>query len=341
MVRLRRGLLAGVAAACSPRCPASAVEGTAGRRRGEIDADDIGGVVTSTQGPEAGVWVVAETTDLPTRFIRIVATDDDGATCFRTCPTRPTSCSCAATASSILRGSPPRRARPSTSRAWWRRMPAPPPRFIRPPGGCRCWSLPEGDHSHQELGSQVTGCMNCHQVGNRATREIPGDILDAADSHLAAWDRRVAMGPMGSSMASAFGRLGDQRRMFADWTERIAAGEAPTQTPPRPVGIERNVVVTLWDWGTQTDGRTDSAASDVRDATGQRRRTGLRRRAAQRHPRRSRPRRAPRHHNRHSVERPDHPGADPRVALLGRRPGLGPAVRTRAASPSTATGGSG
>ncbi|MEE2791842.1 MAG: carboxypeptidase-like regulatory domain-containing protein, partial [Acidobacteriota bacterium] len=44
----------------------------------EIDADDIGGRVTSADGPEAGVWVVAETTELPTRFIRIVATDDEG-----------------------------------------------------------------------------------------------------------------------------------------------------------------------------------------------------------------------------------------------------------------------
>ena len=43
-----------------------------------IDADDIGGVVTSANGTEAGVWVVAETTDLPTRFIRIVVTDDAG-----------------------------------------------------------------------------------------------------------------------------------------------------------------------------------------------------------------------------------------------------------------------
>ena len=43
-----------------------------------LDADDIGGVVTSTQGPESGVWVVAETMDLPTRFIRIVVTDDQG-----------------------------------------------------------------------------------------------------------------------------------------------------------------------------------------------------------------------------------------------------------------------
>ena len=43
-----------------------------------IDADDIGGVVTSAKGPEAGVWVIAETTDLPTKFVRIVVTDDQG-----------------------------------------------------------------------------------------------------------------------------------------------------------------------------------------------------------------------------------------------------------------------
>ena len=43
-----------------------------------IDGDDIGGVVTSAKGPEAGVWVIAETTDLPTRFVRIVVTDDRG-----------------------------------------------------------------------------------------------------------------------------------------------------------------------------------------------------------------------------------------------------------------------
>ncbi len=43
-----------------------------------IDDDDIGGVVTSAQGPEAGVWVIAETTNLPTRFIKTVVTDDLG-----------------------------------------------------------------------------------------------------------------------------------------------------------------------------------------------------------------------------------------------------------------------
>ena len=44
----------------------------------QIDRDDIGGVVTGPTGPEAGVWVIAETTDLPTRFNRTVVTDDEG-----------------------------------------------------------------------------------------------------------------------------------------------------------------------------------------------------------------------------------------------------------------------
>jgi len=43
-----------------------------------IDADDIGGVVTGAKGPEAGVWVIAETKDLPTKYVKIVVTDDQG-----------------------------------------------------------------------------------------------------------------------------------------------------------------------------------------------------------------------------------------------------------------------
>src|SRR5450432_2004693 len=43
-----------------------------------VNSDDIGGVVNSSKGPEAGVWVIAETTDLPTKFRKIVVTDDAG-----------------------------------------------------------------------------------------------------------------------------------------------------------------------------------------------------------------------------------------------------------------------
>ena len=43
-----------------------------------IGENDLGGVVTSANGPEAGVWVIAETTDLPTKFAKIVVTDERG-----------------------------------------------------------------------------------------------------------------------------------------------------------------------------------------------------------------------------------------------------------------------
>src|SRR5258705_9442143 len=43
-----------------------------------LDADDIGGVVTSAKGPEAGVWVIAETTELGTKYAKVVVTDDQG-----------------------------------------------------------------------------------------------------------------------------------------------------------------------------------------------------------------------------------------------------------------------
>src|SRR5216117_1355368 len=51
------------------RAPASAVQ---------VGSTELGGVVTSSKGPEAGVWVVAETTDLPTKFAKVVVTDDQG-----------------------------------------------------------------------------------------------------------------------------------------------------------------------------------------------------------------------------------------------------------------------
>src|SRR5947199_7939148 len=60
------------AAASGPqaqRAPASAVQ---------VGSTDLGGVVTSSKGPEAGVWVIAETTDLPTKFAKVVVTDDQG-----------------------------------------------------------------------------------------------------------------------------------------------------------------------------------------------------------------------------------------------------------------------
>ena len=97
-----------------------------------IDPDDIGGVVTSAKGPEAGVWVVAETTDLPTKFAKIVVTDDQGRYVLPDLPR--------ATYQAFVRGyglvdSPRVKAKPgqrSTSRPWSRPMPRAPRRSIQP-----------------------------------------------------------------------------------------------------------------------------------------------------------------------------------------------------------------
>src|SRR5262249_42556808 len=57
---------------------AGSISGLAAQQAPAIDNDDIGGVVAGANGPEAGVWVIAETTDLPTRYIKSVVTDDQG-----------------------------------------------------------------------------------------------------------------------------------------------------------------------------------------------------------------------------------------------------------------------
>jgi hypothetical protein len=68
-IRAALGFIAALATSISAQ-PASEVV--------PIDGDDIGGVVTGPNGPEAGVWVIAETDDLPTKFRKIVVTDDRG-----------------------------------------------------------------------------------------------------------------------------------------------------------------------------------------------------------------------------------------------------------------------
>src|SRR6266436_9210945 len=80
MGRTRISYLGIVAVGCAVLLGASLTRINA-QQSGEavrIDGSDLGGVVTSAKGPEAGVWVIAETMDLPTRFIKIVVTDDRG-----------------------------------------------------------------------------------------------------------------------------------------------------------------------------------------------------------------------------------------------------------------------
>src|SRR5258705_12046231 len=77
-MRTTRALYWGVAAAgiaaIVAACPAQMNSGSGIN----IGANDLGGVVASSNGPEAGAWVIAETTDLPTKFAKIGVTDERG-----------------------------------------------------------------------------------------------------------------------------------------------------------------------------------------------------------------------------------------------------------------------
>jgi hypothetical protein len=229
-----------------------------------VDADDIGGVVTGPKGPEAGVWVIAETSELPTKFARIVVTDDQGRYLLPDLPR--------ASYEVFVRGyglvdSP--RTRGTLGRQLnLTAVPAPDGKTAARVYPAAYWlslmQLAKGDLSEQEVISTVKECMTCHQLGNPGTREISKNLGTFASS-LDAWDHRVTVGPMGPPMSGTFRRIGAQRKMFADWTDRIAAGAYPTEAPPRPSGLERNLVVTLWDWAVPTGGRSDAAASDERN----------------------------------------------------------------------------
>jgi hypothetical protein len=99
-------------------------------------------------------------------------------------------------------------------------------------------------------------------MGNKATREIEPE-LGTFDSPSLAWERRLMSGQTGQQMTNNLNNFGHDRglAMFAEWSNRIAKGDVPP-APPRPQGIERNVVITLWDFGTETSFFHDVISTD-------------------------------------------------------------------------------
>lgn len=110
-------------------------------------------------------------------------------------------------------------------------------------------------------------CTACHQLGTRGTREIPAQLGPFAN-HAEAWARRVRSGQAGAQMNGSISAMGASRAvaMFADWTTRIAGGEVPA-APPRPQGMERNVVITQWDWADPKAYLHDLVGTDRRQPT--------------------------------------------------------------------------
>ena len=247
-------------------------------------SDELGGTVTSAHGPESGVWVIAETNDLPTRFAKIVVTDERGRYLIPALPR--------ANYNVWVRGyglvDSPRiatapgnrldlqaRIAPNPAAAaeyyppiYWYSMLGIPDKAEFPGTGTQGKGMPPTLGSQGEWLNVVktNGCMSCHALGNKATRTIPpalGEFKSSAD----AWARRITAGQAMTQMVNAIGRLDSQRALalFADWTDRIAAGELPAARPSRPQGVERNVVLTLWDWSRPTAYLHDLIGTDRRD----------------------------------------------------------------------------
>jgi hypothetical protein len=247
-----------------------------------IDADDIGGVVKAPNGkPEAGVWVIAETTDLPTRFTRSVVTDDQGRYVIPDLPV--------ANYQIWVRGyglvdSPKLRAKPGQQLNftsvpapnaaaaahyypaiyWYVMMKLPPEKDF---GGSS--DIPKAitrDTWRQRMSN--VDCIGCHQLGQESTRTIPAQF-GKFESGAEAWQRRIQAGQSGEMMTNRIaGQLGGAPyKYFGDWTDRVAKGELPKNKPARPTGLERNLVVTTWDWSKPDKYLHDLISSDRRKPT--------------------------------------------------------------------------
>jgi hypothetical protein len=251
-----------------------------------IDADDIGGVVTGPSGPEAGVWVIAETNDLGTRMAKMVVTDDQGRYVIPDLPKAKYKVwvrGYGLVDSAKVDSEPGKQLNLTAVKApdekaaaeyypaiYWYSMIKPPDQASFPGTG------PTGNGVNPNMKTQAqfldivktNGCVTCHQLGNKATRTIPTALGKFANGH-EAWTRRIQSGQASTQMVNNIDRLGTQAalKMFGDWTDRVAAGELPSSKPQRPQGIERNAVVTVYDWSSPKAYLHDATVSDKRNPT--------------------------------------------------------------------------
>jgi len=251
----------------------------------QVEDDDLAGVVTGPEGPEAGVWVIAETHDLPTRYAKIVVTDDKGQYLIPDLPK--------ANYSVWVRGyglvdSEKQNAKPGAvlnlkavaapnphaaaeyyPAGYWFSLLEVPDKSKFPGTGPKGNGLsPEIKNQAQLLRGIKSGtCMACHQLGSKGTREFQ-ESMGEYESSVEAWTRRLQSGQAGANMITSVSQMGQEGvlKMLADWTDRIAKGEIP-EAPPRPEGIERNVVITQWDWADAKAYLHDVVSTDRRKPT--------------------------------------------------------------------------
>jgi hypothetical protein len=238
-------------------------------------ATAIDGVVVGPKGPEAGVWVIAETNAFKTRYAKIVVTDDQGRFLVPDLPsaeyvvwvrgyglvdstkttTKPgktlelkvQAAPDAATAAKVYPA------------AYWYAM-------LKLPQASEV-SFLAGGRNEYLMWIKNMGCVGCHQLGQLATRTVPATLGHFASTS-DAWIRRIQSGQAGGNMTGiAMGNLhGVPIKYLAEWTDRVAAGATPPP-PPRPSGIERNVVATVRDWSSDKAYLHDLSGTDRRNPT--------------------------------------------------------------------------
>ena len=264
---------------------ASLLTGAAMAANIEISARDIGGHVQGDKGPEAGVWVIAETKDFPTTYAKVVVTDDEGRFVIPDLPD--------ATYKIWVRGyglqdstkidlrpgklvdlkvgpaASPAAAAQIYPGMYWYSMLGIPAVAEFPGTGDTGNKMPASMKTQEQWVDTVKNmCQSCHALGSRGIREIPKLFMDGNDSHTA-WALRTQAGQAMEYMALVLGSMGPEKvyAQFSDWTDRIAKGELPFDRPERPKGIERNVVYTMWDWASPTHYQHDAISTDKRNPT--------------------------------------------------------------------------
>jgi hypothetical protein len=243
----------------------------------------ITGVVQGEKGPEAGVWVIAETKDFQTPMVKIVVTNDAGKFMLPELPaanykvwvrgyglvdSTPIEMKPATTAVTLKVASAktPQEAAKVYPGDYWLSMMAPPAKNLFPGTGPSGNGIGLGmiDQDHW-INSLKSGCNFCHQLGNALTRDVNHVFAAKPElkTHTEAWEWRLGVGVRGTNMYSLLGQMGKDPTLKAlsDWTERIAAGEVPP-APPRPTGVERNIVATLWDVGDDHSFMHDQISTD-------------------------------------------------------------------------------
>ena len=247
---------------------------------------DISGTVMGPKGPEAGVWVIAETGDLPTKYTKVVVTDDKGRFLIPELPKANYSVwvrgygladsekQSAAPGKSVkinvrMAGSAKEAAELYPGMYWYSMLKIPAADQF-PGTGDKGNGISENIKSQDQWVDTVkNACQSCHALGSAGIRKVPEMFTKDAPNSYAAWAKRTQSGQAMTNMATGLGYMGYDAAIknFSDWTDRIAAGELPFAKPERPKGVERNVVITMWDWSSPKYYLHDLVSTDKNQPT--------------------------------------------------------------------------